>query len=139
MLVQGKVAGSPLTRVRQRWRKLRVPQPRGQLEFLPFISYSPLQAGHPALYKTKTNKQTRKNKKAPVHQNSQRLLVLPGRGGAVSVDCFSQQRHQGPQKTDKDYGAQSDCERHVPCGPGVRVFPADLVDNPGLGGQGRGE
>lgn len=56
----------------------------------------------------------------------------------MSVDCFGQQDHQGPQKTDKNYGAQSDDERHIPCGWREYVFPADLVGNPGLEGQRKG-
>lgn len=56
----------------------------------------------------------------------------------MSVDCFGQQDHQGPQKTDKNYGAQSDDERHIPCGWREYVFPADLVGNPRLEGQRKG-
>lgn len=64
--------------------------------------------------------------------------VLPSVAETVFVDGFGQQDEQGCQEAQKQYGAQSGDKRHIPRRWRVNVFPQDLVDNPGLGGQRRG-
>lgn len=41
--------------------------------------------------------------------------MLSSLAGTVSVDGFGQQDEQGHQEAQKQYGAQSDDERHIPC------------------------
>lgn len=46
--------------------------------------------------------------------NLRKFPVLPSLAETVSVDGFGQQDEQGPQESQKQYGAQSDDKRHVP-------------------------